>query len=289
MSVVSLLKDAEVREQLRRIAPPSPPRITAALQAPPLTKSYGTIGTAFDYALRFELERRNPHVRTEGWVAHNSLAVLPNYADAKVVKSAKKMVDEAEAVVDDYTSSKAPTAAQHTALAQAALRLAKLDAVYRAGLVDPNMGNAEPDNVQDILRLMEIAPFDAFSDPKTMWLNPTFGAFSHLVGGADCDLVTGDRLIDFKVTKNDTLEKEHVLQLVSYAILARNIRAFEEDWPEVGQVGIYFARHGHLWIAPASTIYGSPQYSAVEAWYFKRANAEFGRPIPKLKGKPLRA
>ena len=282
MSVISLLKDEDVRRELSKLLPPTTRRIAAPLLAPPLTRAYGLVGTAFDYAARFELQRRCPHARTESWVAKGALARLPRYtSEPKVIRQATQLVEQAEAEVESYIEAEAPTPKQRTAMAASAIRLAKIDATYRIGFVDPTMAVAEPDNVKDILGLLEVAPFDVLSHPTILWLNPTFGAHSRLVGGADCDLVSGSRLIDIKVTKNDAMEPDYLLQLISYAILSRGARDQSPDWPAVDELGIYFARHGHLWLTPASSIYEHPEYGNVESWYFQRASQEFGTRKPQ--------
>ena len=55
--------------------------------------------------------------------------------------------------------------------------------------------------MEDLLSMLEIVPFGSLLHKKTVLLNPTFEESSVLVGGADADLIAGDLLIDFKVTK----------------------------------------------------------------------------------------
>lgn len=294
MSVTSLLKLPDVCEQLDRLVPNFPKRISEPLVAPPVTRSYALVGTAFDYALRFELERRYPHVRTERWVAEAALDVLLHRADplrssseqiAEAVGTwtkAESIVKRARREVGAYVKDPAPSTEARAAMAAHAIRLAKLDALYRAAYVDPKMDIAEPGDVEDVVRLLDVAPYEAITNPKTLWLNPTFGRYSELVGGADCDLVSGDRLIDVKVTKNDAIQQEYMRQVVSYAILGRGVRGDDPAWPDVRHVGIYFARHGHLWTVPADAIFANRAYAEVEAWYFKRAAKEFGATLADL-------
>jgi hypothetical protein len=277
MSVVSLLELPEVCEQLDRIIPTFPPRISASLVAPPVTRAYALVGTAFDYAARFELQRRYPHVRTKDWVAENALDRLSNYTDDKrVLKGAKNLVTTARRDCEAYVLTKNPSAEARATMAAHSIRLAKLDSVFRAGFVDPNMETADPGDVQDILRLLDVAPYEQLSHATTLWLNPIFDRYSGIVGGADCDLVSGDRLIDIKVTKSEAIQQKYVRQIVSYAILGRGARADSPEWPEIRHVGIYFARHAHLWTIPVENIFNHPDYAMVEKWYFQRAAEEFG-------------
>src|SRR5258708_22192968 len=51
-------------------------RVKAELKAPPLTQSYGLTGTAFDYLLRFYVEKLNPNDQTHRFTAQDGLALL---------------------------------------------------------------------------------------------------------------------------------------------------------------------------------------------------------------------
>lgn len=274
MSVTSLLKLADVRKQLDRLVPDYPRRISAPLVAPPVTRSYALVGTAFDYALRFELERRCPHVQTKPWVAEAAMNVWQ--ISMMTLTRAETILMNARCDVSTYVKDPAPSVETRATMAAHAIHLAKLDAVYRAAYVDPNMDIAESGDVDDVMRLLDIAPYEELTNPSTLWLNPTFGRYSEIVGGADCDLVSGDRLIDVKVTKNDAILPNYMRQLVSYAILGRGVRNDDPTWPSVRHIGIYFARHGHLWTLPSAAIFENPAYEDVEAWYFERATKEFG-------------
>lgn len=295
MSVTSLLEFLDVCKQLDRLVPTFPRRIAAPLVAPPATRSYALIGTAFDYALRFELERRYPHVRTKRWVAEaaldklldvDRLLSLPEPAEImaawSTAETAKTIVERARCEVGAYIKNLAPSTEARVTMAEHAIRLAKLDAVYRANYVDPRMDIVEPGNVEDVLRLLDVVPYEALAHPTILWLNPTFGRYSELVDGADCDLISGDRLIDIKVTKNNAIQKEYMRQLVSYAILQLGARGDDPVWPDVRHIGIYFARHGHLWTVPVDTIFANPAYAEVEAWYFERAAKEFNTTLTNL-------
>src|SRR5258708_21515022 len=67
MSADALLKDKQIQDLLDRMLPNDAwPKVR--LKAPALRNSSGLVGTAFDYAVRFELERRHPGARTEPWV-----------------------------------------------------------------------------------------------------------------------------------------------------------------------------------------------------------------------------
>jgi hypothetical protein len=116
-------------------------------------------------------------------------------------RAAAVALARARAAHASYLAAKRPSPSARSGLAAHAIRLAKLDVVYRAGWFDPTFDQADPEDVKDLLALLKAVPFDRLIDRKVMLLNPTFGEASLLVGGADADLIAGDMLIDFKTTK----------------------------------------------------------------------------------------
>lgn len=287
MSVTKFMKHPEVAAMLKRVLPPHPRRIAAPLLAAPLTRSYGTVGTAFDYALRFELGRRYPHVRLKPWVAERALRKFAEVSrDKEMQQVAAEIVAIARVECDAYVTSKFPSLEARAAVAAHAIRLAKVDAVLRAGYVDPKMNSVDPRDVEDILRLLEVVPYEKLGDPAVVWLNPTFGEYSRLVKGADCDLISGNRLIEIKVTKADGIDLDYLRQLVSYLILARGARRDDAAFPAIEAFGIYFARHGYLWTIPAESVVTNPSFSEVEAWYLAHAAETFGvqPPVGTMRG-----
>ena len=69
MSLKSFVQVEDVRARLRvdLIMPVLGP--AREILAPPLTKNYSLVGTAFDYLLRFHLQRWNPEANTSDWIA----------------------------------------------------------------------------------------------------------------------------------------------------------------------------------------------------------------------------
>lgn len=113
--------------------------------------------------------------------------------------------------------------------------------------------------------------FDTVLDDRTMLLNPMFGEASSLVRGSDADLISGDRLIDVKVTKHGRIKEEYLDQLLGYFLLARHHRCADKTFPEIKRIGIYFCRHGYLWVRDVTTWTEHPEFAAIEKWFFARA------------------
>ena len=69
MSLTGLIAAPDVRNKLKPLRPKLPRKIRVPLKVEPRSKSYMVVGKAFDYLLRFELQRRAPHTVAKKWVA----------------------------------------------------------------------------------------------------------------------------------------------------------------------------------------------------------------------------
>ncbi len=214
------------------------------------------VGTAFDYALRLELQRRLGNISdTRDWVAESALRRIewfmivygprpPRWLTRDAAR-AREVVGQARKFQRRYQRLKHPRRAAQQELAAHSLRLAKLDGFIRAGYLNTDIRIAAQRDVKEVARLLEIAPLNELAGATPLLLNPTFGYFSTLVGGADADIISGGRLIDIKTTKNPAVERHMVRQLVGYMILARCMRRRNTAMPRLTTVEIYFSRFGH--------------------------------------------
>lgn len=299
MSVSTFIKRPEVIEQLKLIIPKTPSRITAPLRASPITRNYQLVGTAYDYALRFELKRRFPHAVTKQWVAESAVNVLPdaakqmrlcghpkaplNETENMLQRKAENVLKVAKDDFSSYITNENVGIDQQRIIIADALRLAKLDLIFRPGYIDDtcnSVDNIDDGDIDDIEKLLSITPYDDLAHPTIMKLNPTFGKYSTLMGGADADVISGEMLIDVKTTKNDKIENTALYQLISYMILARGLHKIDNNFPEIHTLALYFSRHGYLWKLPASSILSQSNYNSVEQWYLDHAKTVFkGVPI----------
>lgn len=82
-----------------------------------------------------------------------------------------------------------------------------------------------------------------FQSGKGIKINPTFGEYSKLVGGADADYILGNMLVDIKTAEYSTMRKEHIHQLIGYYLLS----TYNQDSSvDIKQLGILFPRHNTL-------------------------------------------
>jgi len=274
MSLTSFLKLPDVRERFKaEFIKPSlgKPR---QLLAPPISKNCSLVGGAFDYLLRFYIHRLNQKCITREWVAET--AVMSDMAGSLIW-----MITQAKKIHSDYLRG----GKFDDRLLKTAICLAQLDVIYRKPLYfedeneDPyfkTIGKIAPKDVKDLRGLISVIPSELFANKKLCVLNPAFGRASELVGGADADLIIDDALIEIKTLGDFELERSYFDQLIGYYVLSRigGITGASKNHP-IKKLGIYYSRHGHLWLFKVSDIVKEKQFSKFIAWFKKRARQEF--------------
>jgi hypothetical protein len=292
MSLTRFVKRPEVVAKIKPFRPKLPRKIDAPLKVAPRTERHTLVGTAFDYLLRFEIQRRVPHaiatrlvaeiVPYEIWHPAGFFSYLwmdanqtPPEEAEEVAKTeaerSRKVVEKAKAVGAAYTKMKKPDRVAQADLAGHAIRLAKLENFYRSGQFDRTFENADPEDVEELIDLLAVVPWDELVHDKILLLNPTFGESSSLVGGADADLIAGNTLIDLKTTKKDRIEVVYLDQLLGYFLLARNQHRTDPTFPVIKRFAIYFCRHGHVWAQDATLWTSCPDFPELERWFFDHA------------------
>lgn len=206
----------------------------------------GTLGAAFDYAMRFEL--------------------LPSF-DARLARAA--FIDDADAVANIdaviVAAQVARVIGDRTTVYRASWALALLTEVYRVGMMHGSpLRLLRDERAFDAMHLLELAPRDAIrqlrelvelastellphlQEPYT--LGPTFDG-SELCA-ADADVISNGLLLDFKTSlgakvsrpggRSDCLKIKDLYQVVAYALFDHS------DSYLIHRVGFYSARFGHL-------------------------------------------
>jgi hypothetical protein len=231
MSLTTFLKNRDVKEKFAQQFTKPRFSLKKEILAPPITKHYSLVGTAFDYLMRFYLKHLNPDAGTKRWVAELSIShplspLLKNviidatthevidFTETKDTKKARYIIGKAKMVYSNYLSSGEVT----DKLIESVLLLAQLDPIFRAGFVDENIGTIDEGDVADLRNLISIVNPEAFRAQELCMLNPTFGEGSRLVGGADADLLIDDALIDIKTTKSLKLDRDYFNQIIGYYI-----------------------------------------------------------------------
>lgn len=76
MSLSTFLERNDVKEYLRLNVPKPWFEVRAQIKAPPLASVPGWCGCAFDYLLRFYVQKLNPFAKVRPWVAEDSVVIL---------------------------------------------------------------------------------------------------------------------------------------------------------------------------------------------------------------------
>lgn len=294
MSLLDFVELPDVKERLSRILPEYQRNQRVERIIHPSNDDGGirrTIGTAFDYAFRIELERRIGRVQQQQWVAEVGLAKLKRRAKVSptfarmlravglpyrrtrslgpTIRKVEAAICDARAFTKRYVRNPSPRLPTKLKLAAHAFRLARFDAIYRAGRHDKLFVKPKASDLEEIVTMLDAVPWASFKKRRTL-LNPTFGEYSLAVGGADADVITGDMLLDIKVKQDAIIDKADIRQVVGYLLLARAARRSGAKLPELETIGIYFARHSHMWTASVAEMVAMPEFAEVEVWFIER-------------------
>ena len=272
MSLTSFLKNnSDVRERFRQEFKKPAFLAKKELIAPPLTKRYSTVGTAFDYPLRFFIQHLNPCTIDKGyWVAEIAVELLA--IDAKLYSKGKKIISRSKEELASYLKKRQMS----DSLIECALLLATLDPIFRAGLGRDMVGVIHKDDVQDLKNLISAVDPTLFTAKNLCVINPTFGSASVLVGGADADLVVDDTIIDIKTTKDLFLDRSAFDQIIGYYVLHYISSVGElNPKPTITKVAIYFSRYGYFYKMRLSELIDSATFPKFVRWFQKRATESF--------------
>lgn len=309
ISLTSYIKRPEVAARLKpfRIKPPR--KIGTPLKVESKTKRYDLIGMAFDYLLRFELQRRAPHANVEPLVAEKVPGMLwserpgvaggldlfhdrrmspdctpeevVSYMPQEVARRARVIVDNAKRAIAAYLKNSNTSQAMLAELAGHAIRLANLDPVYRALRLSPDFEKVDPQDVEDLLAILAVTPFEELMHERVLLLNSTFGESSKIVGGADTDLISGDNLIELKTIKGPDYKPEYLDQLFGYLLLARNERRRDPTFPKINRLSLYFCRYAHFLHLNVADLTSNAGFSELETWFIDHAKEVFAKRRPE--------
>jgi hypothetical protein len=295
MGLSNFVRLPEVREKLAPLHPDRKTRLRqlrVPLQVPRRSQDSSLVGTAFDYLLRFELQRRAPHAIASSWMAEEA----PTYLDSVLQKtteipSVEKMheikrqvfraLNNAKAAVANYVTRKSPTRSERAEIAIHAVQLAKLDRICWLSQFHLDLFHLDfkqtipPELIEELLELLDIVPYGQLLDDHIMLLNPTFGQVGEWVFGATADLITGDLLLDIKTAEDNSIRLEYLNQILGYYLLARWQRRIDPSFPVIRRLGLYYARYGCLWCLEVSEWTRHPMFHATEEWLFQYARERF--------------
>jgi muconolactone delta-isomerase len=280
MSLTSFLKKQDVRARFQKEFPSVRFHLPDLPMIPPLSRNYSLMGTAFDYLLRFRLQQHYPHAATKPWVASHAVEMLgcdPRTGDItdehlEAQDRTQKIIDEAEENLAQYLK----TGNMTKDLIRSALLLAQTDYLYRSGQLWEPYGVVDEQDIEDLKKLISAVPIMNFKSQSVCLLNPVFGQ-SLMVGGADCDLVLDNCMIDIKVVQKLQVKREYIDQLLGYYTLYRLGGVVGmPDGHVIDTLGIYFARHGYQLTFSVSQYVQEATFADFLAWFQKRAKDDYG-------------
>ncbi len=284
MSLTWFITIPEIRERLRKEFAMPKVAIKKEIVAPPLTTQYSETGTAFDYLLRFYIEKHNPTAVSREWIAETALNHLldgrkkregsgksVDYFE-KEIKGVQKVIRRARRDLNTYLVSK--TLRMSDRLLGSATLLAPIDGIYRGVAHYPGAPKTKIDKneVADLRNLINVVNPDKFHASKVCLLNPTFGETARLIGGADADLLIDDMIIDIKTTKHLQFLRRDFDQLLGYYILNKidGMNGITPK-PKVRKVAIYFSRFAYLHVYELNKIINRDTLPIFIDWFAGKA------------------
>ncbi len=283
LSLTSFLKIKEVKEKFRETFKKPSIKLEGQIVAPPQTKNYGLVGTAFDYLMRFILEYHNPKAIARSWVAENVPEEIDNFVIIGESEELKEFFDKlkkfAEEIVDFAKKEHKKfleTGTINSNLLQACILLAQTDVIFRTGKPPKDYGKVDEGDMDDLFGLIKAIKVEDFKAKDHLLLNPIFGEASSLVGGADADIIMDGVLIDIKTTKYLDFKRDYFDQLIGYYVLTRigGIDGIDRN-PEIKELEIYFSRHGKLVRFPVQEVINEQVLDDFIDWFKEKASSVF--------------
>lgn len=265
MSLSHLIGQPDVKKKFKEYVKRPKVELPKNLLAPPLTKNYSGVGIAFDYLLRFCLERRYDFAIANKWVAIKAMDFLP---ESPIEEEGWKIIEEARLLHAQFIEDGELT----DQLIGSCLKLSQLDSYARRLFLEHQLTQVSEDDVSDLKGLISIVGWNDVRATKQCYLNPDFGDATKLVHGADADLILDDTLIEIKTIKKTTLSHEILDQLVGYYLLYKigGINGSESE-VKITKLAVYFSRFGKLLVFDADEIIPEDKVPELADWLINKA------------------
>lgn len=269
MSLTTLLTNKDVRKKFSKEFPMPKFGLVKDILAPPRTNHYIIAGIAFDYLLRFYLQRLNPETISHPWVAEHAPELVKD--NKTLFRKVTKIIAEAKKAHSHYLKS----GRIERDILRSTIVLAPLDLIQRAGVIDKDIGRFDNEDIKDLKKLISIVDPKLFKAKRLCIVNPTFGKASGFVGGADADLLIDNMLIEIKTVKYWKLHRYHLNQIIGYYILSK-IGGIDgaPAKHKIDTLGIYYSRYGELYTFPIKAVINEQRLPSFIRWFRKRAVKE---------------
>lgn len=277
MSLTQLIQfKTPVRDRLAADFPKPRLVLSASLRVAPASPNRALIGTAFDYLVRFHLQRTHAIAMSYTWVAERALEKISIFGDngllfetpAGYVSSGdvrdriRRYLKQAQTTVKRFVDG-GPLSDD---LIRVTLRLAYCDLFYRSYRYDPLFGRASRAQVNELRALISEVDWSQWRAKRCCLLNPSFGKGSEWIGGADADVLLDDTLIDIKTTANLVLTTKDWRQILCYAALNEHFPIGGSRPRRIRRLGFYFARYGYFITWPIAELVSPSAFASFAVW-----------------------
>lgn len=275
MSLTSFLKSPGIEAEFQRFFPFKEQSFDWPMLAPPLSPRPQRIGTAFDYLLRFHLQKllSDPErLKKPVWIASAGVASRRGQSDEKSALEAFKNAAERFAAFQNGATCDEP-------LIESCLHLAQFDEMFREGSFPFDSAVPKVD-IEDMSAILQVVPWHRFETRGSQLppiFNPTFGLGSAVVGGADADFWLDETLFELKTVRAARLTARMHFQLLGYCVLhelSPNQGAGARR--EIRQVAIYFSRFGKIMRFNVNELIQSQKFDEFLLWFAPCGARRFG-------------
>jgi hypothetical protein len=266
MRLTTLINEKPVRERMAMDLPrPKEIQLKAELLVPRMTQNPNLMGTAYDYLLRFHLQRDFPFATERAWLPE---AAHEEISTEMLTTAGERLLDKLGRIIRRAKRSKAAFLAGKPlsrSLLQSTIQLAHCDMSCRAGMIDVRLVRPSAGQVNELARLIEATDWSRLRAKRRCLLNPTFG--QNCPVRADADLLLDDMLIELKTTAKLQVTAPHWRQLIGYAALNEHFPFDGSEQPvSIRRVGFYFSRYGYLASWPLTELVDLVKFAAFAAW-----------------------
>lgn len=202
-----------------------------------------------------------PKAKEKQWVSENAVRIINSKELNKYFNIAKR-----------HYSRFIKSGILSKDLIKSSIDLAKFDIIFRSGgmYFSNDFGKYKRKDIKELTTILSNIDFQKLKIEKRCILNPTFGRYSRLIGGADADLIIDNKLIDIKNTKKLSITREMLNQIIGYYFLGKigKVKGVS-NWSSIDEVGFYFSRYDQLYLFPIDELILRKKRLSFEKWFIK--------------------
>jgi hypothetical protein len=257
MSLTSEIKKNEIQSVLKKIINrPVKSFEYDTFHRPPINQTFMTpqiTGVAFDYLIRFFLERSNSKkmIVNEKWASKKA----SSYQNVDII-SAETMKDKY--LVDGKITEE---------LINSVWRMSHIDFTYRSSSI-LEISDAPDEVIRDLLFLMKNLNKEDFVAKNICFLNPSFSITETARINADADFIIDDTIWELKVRKSNYIEPTFYYQLVAYILLSELglINGFNQ-YHKINNIAFYYPRFQKIIKYPLDEIIPKKYLKDLVTWF----------------------